>query len=78
MLRGNNMLPPLRTLLTVLWVACVAGAAVVAGLALGYYSWATFVVAAVAGLLIGVPGALANWAHLRPNRARDQHYRLLG
>lgn len=71
------MLPPLRTLLVGLWVSCVAGAAVVAGLTLGYYSWATFAVAGLAGLLIGVPAALANWAHLRPNRAAALRYWLL-
>lgn len=68
------MIPPLRTLLVALWVACVAGAAVIVGLALGYYSWATFAVAAGAGLLIGVPAALANWVHLRPNRAKELGY----
>ncbi|WP_225029511.1 hypothetical protein [Xinfangfangia pollutisoli] len=70
------MIPPLRTLLIALWVACVAGAAVIAGLVLGYYSWATFAVAGVAGLLIGVPAALANWVHLRPKRAQDLGYHL--
>ncbi|WP_395539512.1 hypothetical protein [Neotabrizicola sp. sgz301269] len=72
------MIAPLRTLLIALWVTCVAGTAVVAGLVLGYYSWATFAVAALAGVLIGVPAALANWVHLRPNRAAALRYQLLG
>lgn len=64
------MYAPLRTFLVTLWVACVAGAAVIAGLALGHYSWATFIFAAVIGLVVGVPAGMANWAYLRPNRAR--------
>lgn len=64
------MIPPLRTLLVTLWVACIAGALVIAGLSLGYYGWRTFAVAAAGGLLVGLPAGLANWAYLRPNRAR--------
>ncbi len=65
------MVPHLRILLVSLWVLCVAGAVVTAGLSQGYYSWLTFAWAAIFGIAIGVPAALLNWAHLRPNRARE-------
>lgn len=64
------MVPYLRLLLVHLWVACIAGAVVVAGLAMGYVGTQTFLWAALVGLAIGVPAALANWAYLRPNAAR--------
>lgn len=65
------MVPHLRLWLIAIWVSSVAGAVVIAGLVLGHYEWATFLWAAILGLLIGVPAALLNWAHLRPNRARQ-------
>ncbi len=64
-------IPWLRLLLICLWVGCVAGAAVVAGLSLGHVSLATFVWAAGIGLVIGIPAAVLNWAWLRPRRARQ-------
>ena len=64
------MFPHLRLLLISLWTSSVAGAVVITGLALGHYGLATFVWAAIAGLVFGVPAALLNWAYLRPNRSR--------
>lgn len=68
------MLPYLRIFLIHLWVACVAGAVVIAGLALGLFSIWTFVWAAVIGLVIGIPAGMINWAYLRPNRSREEGY----
>lgn len=65
------MFPWLRLLLVHLWAACIAGTVVIAGLALGYYDAATFVIAALTGLLPGVPAGLLNWIWLRPNRSRE-------
>ncbi|WP_134681731.1 hypothetical protein [Paracoccus ravus] len=64
------MIPYLRLILIHLWVACVAGAVVIAGLAMGQVSFATFLWAGAIGVLLGVPAALLNWAYLRPNRSR--------
>lgn len=65
------MFPHLRLWLIALWTSSVAGAVVILNLTLGNYTLATFLWAAVAGLVIGIPAALLNWAHLRPNRARQ-------
>ena len=65
------MFPHLRLWLIALWTSSVAGAVVILNLTLGHYTLATFLWAAVAGLVIGIPAALLNWAHLRPNRARQ-------
>lgn len=65
------MFPWLRLILVHLWVACIAGAAVVAGLVMGHVSAATFIWAAVIGLVIGIPAGLLNWIWLRPNRSRE-------
>lgn len=65
------MFPHLRFWLIALWTSSVAGAVVILNLTLGHYTLATFLWAAVAGLVIGIPAALLNWAHLRPNRARQ-------
>lgn len=42
----------------VLWVSCVAGALVIAFLAAGWVSWVAFAVAAVVGLVVGVPAGI--------------------
>lgn len=65
------MFPHLRLWLIALWTSSVAGAVVILNLTLGHYTLATFLWAVVAGLVIGIPAALLNWAHLRPNRARQ-------
>lgn len=65
------MVPYLRMILVHLWVASVAGVALIAGLSLGQYSVATFVWSGLIGLALGVPAALLNWAWLRPDRSRD-------
>lgn len=65
------MLPYLRIVLIHLWVACLAGSVVIAGLAMGYVSAQTFIWATIVGIVVGVPAALLNWAYLRPNRSRQ-------
>ena len=65
------MFPHLRLWLLTLWTSCVAGAVIIAGLTLGNYHWSTFLWAVIAGLVIGVPAALLNWAYLRPRRSRE-------
>ena len=65
------MFPHLRLWLISLWSSSIAGTVVIGGLALGHYEVATFLWAVAAGLLIGVPAALLNWAYLRPKRAAD-------
>lgn len=60
----------LRIIVVALWVACVAGAALVAGLVMGEVNSGTFLWSGVIGLVVGVPAGLLNWAWLRPNRAR--------
>lgn len=64
------MFPYLRIFLIHLWVACTAGAVLVAGLSMGLVSVQTFIWAGVIGLVVGVPAGLLNWAYLRPNRSR--------
>jgi len=54
-----------------LWVACIAGTVVIAGLAIGYYDLRTFGAAAFVGVILGVPAGLLNWVWLRPNRSRE-------
>lgn len=61
----------LRLFLIHIWVASIAGAVVIAGLATGHFSVATFVWGGVIGLALGIPAALLNWVYLRPNRSRD-------
>lgn len=65
------MFPHLRIWLIALWTSSIAGAVVILNLSLGHYTPGTFLWAAVAGLVIGIPAALLNWAYLRPNRARQ-------
>lgn len=65
------MFPHLRLWLIALWTSSVAGAVVILNLSLGHYTASTFLWAAVAGLAIGIPAALLNWAYLRPTRARE-------
>jgi hypothetical protein len=65
------MFPHLRVWLIALWTSSVAGVVVISGLALGYYELSTFLWAAIAGLVIGIPAALLNWAYLRPRRSRE-------
>lgn len=61
----------LRMFLIHIWVACIGGAVVIAGLVMGYFTVATFLWGAVIGLALGVPAALLNWVYLRPNRSRQ-------
>lgn len=52
------MQAPLRSFTVFIWVISVAGAAVVALLAAGWFSWVSFALAAVAGLVVGVPAGI--------------------
>jgi hypothetical protein len=65
------MFPHLRFWLIALWTSSVALAVVILNLSLGHYTLGTFLWAVIAGLVIGIPAALLNWAYLRPNRARQ-------
>ncbi|MCA0206453.1 hypothetical protein [Pararhodobacter sp.] len=46
---------PLRSTMATLAVSCIAGAVVIAGLAVGWYDWRLFVLAGALGLVTGVP-----------------------
>lgn len=48
-----------------LWALCIAGAVVIAGLAVGLMSWWTFVIAGIVGLVIGVPAGIWNVRKVR-------------
>lgn len=52
------MLAPLRTFMVFMWVTSVAGAAVIALLSIGWFSWVSFPVSGVVGLAVGVPAGL--------------------
>lgn len=54
---------PLRTFMVFLWVACIAGAAVVAALSLGWVGWVPFAASGVLGLVLGIP--LGLWSARR-------------
>lgn len=65
-----------RLLFIPLWALCVAGVVVIAGLALGLFTWATFVVAGVVGLVVGIPAGLWNTKKVRrddPDWKTDRH-----
>ncbi len=49
---------PLRTIMIVLWVTSIAGAAVTALLALGWVTWVAFVVSGIVGLGLGFPAGI--------------------
>lgn len=61
----------LRLFLIHIWVASIAGAVVIAGLAMGHVALDTFIWGAVIGLVLGIPAALLNWVYLRPNRSQE-------
>ena len=52
------IIPYVRLVLNYLWAACLAGAVVIAVLAMGFVSSETFIWAGVLGLGLGVPAAL--------------------
>lgn len=65
-----------RLLFIPLWALCVAGVVVIAGLALGLFTWVTFVVAGVVGLIVGIPAGLWNTKRVRrddPDWKTDRH-----
>ncbi len=65
-----------RLLFIPLWALCVAGVVVIAGLALGLFTWVTFVVAGVVGLIVGIPAGLWNTKKVRrddPDWKTDRH-----
>ncbi len=49
------MFAPLRTFMVVIWVLCIAGAAVIAALSYGWVGWVAFVVSGIVGVVLGVP-----------------------
>ncbi|MEC7765174.1 MAG: hypothetical protein VX874_24935 [Pseudomonadota bacterium] len=65
-----------RLLFIPLWALCIAGVVVVAGLVLGFFTWLTFLVAAIIGLAIGIPAGLWNTRKVRrddPDWKSDRH-----
>ncbi|WP_424927078.1 hypothetical protein [Amaricoccus tamworthensis] len=52
------MFAPIRSIMIPLWVGCIAGGAIVILLAIGLFSWITFVLAAILGLVAGIPAAI--------------------
>ncbi|TYB80611.1 hypothetical protein [Maritimibacter fusiformis] len=54
-----------RLLFIPLWALCIAGGALVAFFAFGWYSWAAFVVAGIIGAAIGVPAGIWNTRKVR-------------
>ncbi|WP_172330902.1 hypothetical protein [Mangrovicoccus sp. HB161399] len=54
-----------RLLLIPLWALCIAGAALTAFLAAGWIGWPAFALAAVLGLVLGIPGGLWNTRKVR-------------
>ncbi|MBV7408027.1 hypothetical protein [Maritimibacter sp. DP1N21-5] len=61
-----------RLVLIPLWASCVAGAVVIAALAVGLVSWIAFAVAGVIGLIVGVPAGIWNAKYMR---REDPHWR---
>ena len=47
-----------RLLFVPLWTLCIAGAVLIACLALGWMTWKAFALAAAVGLVLGIPGGL--------------------
>ncbi len=64
------MVPYLRLYLVHLWVACIAGAALIAFMALGQINLAAFIWSGLIGLAVGIPAGLLNWAYLRKDKSR--------
>jgi hypothetical protein len=67
------MMPaPLRSFMVVLWVFCVAGAAVIVALAMGWLTWVSFAVSGAIGLVVGVPGGLWTARRIKRSDARTR------
>ena len=49
---------PLRSILAALWVPCIAGAAVIILLSIGWTGWPIFAVSGALGLLLGIPAGI--------------------
>ena len=49
---------PLRTIMVVLWVTSLAGAALVALMSFGAITWISFVIAGAFGFAVGIPAGL--------------------
>ena len=54
-----------KLLLIPIWALSIAGAVVIAGLSIGAVSWVTFAVAAVVGLVLGIPAGIWNTRKIR-------------
>ncbi|UYV39165.1 hypothetical protein N4R57_09260 [Rhodobacteraceae bacterium D3-12] len=61
-----------KLIIAPLWVLCVAGAALVAFFAFGWYSWIAFALAGGIGLAVGIPAGV--WT-TRKLRRDDPHWR---
>lgn len=59
------MKAPLRTTMASLWMACIAGTVVVAGLAAGLFDAQLFVAAAIIGVIAGGPLGVWNARRMR-------------
>ncbi|MGC8203756.1 hypothetical protein ACP2AV_13730 [Aliiroseovarius sp. PTFE2010] len=60
------MFDRLAFVLAPLTVLCIAGAVVIAGMAMGYYAWPLYLVAGLVGLACGLPTAY--WSSKRIKR----------
>lgn len=49
---------PLRTIMAVLWVACLAGAFFIVFLTFGWVGWTPVVISGIGGLILGIPAGI--------------------
>lgn len=49
---------PLSSILSAVWVVCIAGAVVIFLLSIGWTGWTTFAIAGVAGIVVGIPAGI--------------------
>ena len=67
---------PLRSFMIVMWVFCLAGAAIVALMSMGDVTVWSFVISGVFGLIFGIPAGLwSAWAIKRDDPSWPRHKR---